>query len=388
MKVSLLTGGSDTHFALSLAAALISKGINMDFIGGDDMQKSNIFKKENVNYLNFCGKPDIYAPLKNKVARVLKYYFKLVKYAFCSDSKLFHILWLNKFVYFDRTLLNIYYKLLGKKLVFTAHNVNRAKYEERDTWTNRLTLKFMYKIVDHIIVHTDKMKLQLIKDFNIRENKVTIVPFGVYDFVYQSELTATQAKKELNLHGSDKILLFFGRITPQKGLDYLILALARLKEKYGDFKLLIAGRVDIEKGYWENIQKMIDEYNLTEHVLEKIEFIPDEDIEVYFKAADVLILPYRDISQSGPLFMAYKFGLPVIATDVGSFKVDIIEGETGFICCSRDPQDLANKIDLYFQSDLFKHLEVNRNKIIEYANEKYSWEKSGEKIYTLYKNLL
>ena len=61
----------------------------------------------------------------------------------------------------------------------------------------------------------------------------------------------------------------------------------------------------------------------------RIQFIPDEEMELYFKAADVLVLPYKEIFQSGVLFLAYSFGLPVIATDVGSFREDIVEGQDG-----------------------------------------------------------
>ncbi|MBI4684798.1 MAG: glycosyltransferase [Nitrospirae bacterium] len=86
--------------------------------------------------------------------------------------------------------------------------------------------------------------------------------------------------------------------------------------------------------------------------------------------------------------MAYNFGLPVIVTDVGSLREDIIEGETGFICKPEDPQDLAEKIEMYFQSDLYKNLDENREKIIKYANEKYSWEKIGEKTVEVYKRLI
>ena len=86
--------------------------------------------------------------------------------------------------------------------------------------------------------------------------------------------------------------------------------------------------------------------------------------------------------------MAYYFGLAVIASDVGSLREDILEGKTGFVYKPEDPNDLAKKISLYYDSDLFKNFEENRDKIIEYANEKYSWEKIGEKTYGVYKSLL
>lgn len=381
-------GGGDTYYELGLVSGLISKGINIDFIGSDFMKDTNILKNKNVQFYNLRGKQHADATMKEKIFRIIKFYFLLVKYAYKTDSKLFHIQWLNKFIYFDRTFLLLYYKILGKKLIFTAHNVNAGQRDRNNNLMNRLTLKFMYKIFDKIIVHTNKMRYQLIEDFNIDENKVIAIPYGINNVVYKSDLTRLQARKKFQLKSDMKTLLFFGYITPYKGLEYLILALAKLKEYINDFKLIIAGKIDINcEKYWGNILKIIEENDVWDYIIQKIGFVPDEDIEIYFKAADILILPYDFIFQSGPLFMSYNFGLPVIATDVGSFKDDVIEGKTGFICRPKDHNDLANKINYYFRSDLFKDLETNRIKIIKYASEKYSWRKIGARTYAIYTSL-
>ena len=91
-------------------------------------------------------------------------------------------------------------------------------------------------------------------------------------------------------------------------------------------------------------------------ILLRAEFIPDDETEVYFKAADVLVLPYRHIYQSGVLFLGYSFGLPVLAADVGSLKDEIVEGKTGFVFRPEDPVDLARTIERYFASDLYAEL--------------------------------
>jgi len=91
------------------------------------MRKANVTKSTNVNYFNLRGDQDPKVPMRKKISRVLKYYVKLIKYEAVTDSKVFHILWLNRFIYFDRTLLNIYYKMLGKKLILTAHDINFRK---------------------------------------------------------------------------------------------------------------------------------------------------------------------------------------------------------------------------------------------------------------------
>ena len=113
-------------------------------------------------------------------------------------------------------------------------------------------------------------------------------------------------------------------------------------------------------------------------VLLKFQFIPDDQMELYLKAGDVLVLPYKDIFQSGILFLAYSFGIPVVATDVGSFKEDIVEGETGFICKPENPADLARTLEPSFLSALYKDLRPRRQDIKDYANRVHSWEAATE----------
>ena len=94
-------------------------------------------------------------------------------------------------------------------------------------------------------------------------------------------------------------------------------------------------------------------------VLLRAEHIPEDETELYFKAADVLVLPYRYIYQSGVLFLSYSFGLPILASDLDALKDQIIEGETGFVFRSGDPVDLAVTIERYFASDLFANLKTS-----------------------------
>ena len=123
-------------------------------------------------------------------------------------------------------------------------------------------------------------------------------------------------------------------------------------------------------------------------MIQKIQYIPDSETEIYFKAADVLVLPYAHVFQSGVLFLAYGFGLPVIATDVGSFREEVIDGMTGFLSRSCDPIDLARTIEKYFGSDLYLNLTNRRPDIRIYANAKHSWHTVGTMTREIYWNLL
>jgi glycosyltransferase involved in cell wall biosynthesis len=384
--VALLTGGGDRPYAFGLVTALTSRGVRLDLIGGNELD-SPVFRGALIRFLNLRGDQARGASLKVRVGRVLSYYGRLIKYALTAEPAIFHILWNNKFEVIDRTLMMLYYKIMGKKIVLTAHNVNARKRDLTDTPLNRLTLKIQYHLADHVFVHTEKMRVELLEDFAVSDESISVIPFGINNSVPTTSLTRDEARECLGLSPSDKTILFFGRIAPYKGLDYLAIAFQQLAAAHPDYRLLIAGRPkDGAEEYWKAIQQTLS--GDKGQVIQKIEYIPDEETEIYFKAADVLILPYTQVFQSGVLFLAYSFGLPVIASDVGSLSDDILEGRTGFVCRPQDATDVARVIQTYFTSDLYRSLSQQRQAICDFANERHSWEIVSDKTCRVYDRLL
>jgi len=151
---------------------------------------------------------------------------------------------------------------------------------------------------------------------------------------------------------------------------------------------VIAGRPKGSEAYWARILERLDRAGIRDRVVAKIEYIPEEEVEVYFKAADLLVLPYTHIFQSGVLFLGYSFGLPVLASNVGSLKEEIVTGRTGMVCQPRDPVDLEKCIESYFAGELYRELEARRPGIREFANEQYSWQKAGAITRAVYVKLL
>src|SRR5271166_5274804 len=117
IAVALLTGGSDKPYVFGLTTSLMSKGAALDLIGSDELDCAEFRGKRGVNFLKLRGsqRPDV--SLARKVSRVSRYYAKLIGYAAIAKPRIFHILWNNRFEFFDRTLLMLYYKLLGKRVV-------------------------------------------------------------------------------------------------------------------------------------------------------------------------------------------------------------------------------------------------------------------------------
>jgi len=388
VAVTLLTGGGDKPYAFGLATELIQKGAGLDVIGSDELDCPEFHGKRGVNFINLRGdqRPDV--SFLRKVFRLSTYYAKLIRYAATARPKIFHILWNNKFELFDRTFLMLYYRALAKKIVLTVHNVNARKRDSRDTALNRLTLQVQYRLSDHIFVHTEQMKRELIEMFGVQPARVSVIPFGINNAVPITPLTKSEARQRLNLPEQEKTILFFGNIAPYKGLEFLIAAFEQISARCDDYRLIIAGRPKNCEKYWTAIQEAIREDVKRGRVLLRADYVPDDETELFFKAADVLVLPYRYIYQSGVLFLGYSFGLPVLAADVGSLKDEIVEGKTGFVFRPEDSIDLAKVIERYFASDLYADINIRRQEIRDYAREQHSWDVVGQATMSLYADLL
>jgi glycosyltransferase involved in cell wall biosynthesis len=389
IEIELLTGCRDKHYVYGLVMALISKGICLDVIGSDEIDSGEFHDGANLNFLNLGGSQRQNDGITLKVFKIVRYYVLLIRYATVTRRTVFHILWNYKFEYFDRTVLMLYFKLLGKKIAFTAHNVNAGQRDSNDSLFNRLTLKVQYRLADHIFVHTEQMKAELLRDFRVREGAVTVIPFGINNAVPCTDLTTTEAKRRLGITNGERTILFFGNIGPYKGLHYLVASFQSLNHKKGRYRLIIAGkpRGGAEK-YVNDIRKATSQDVDRGNIIQRIEHIPDQETEQYFKAADVLVLPYTHIFQSGVLFLGYSFGLPVIASDVGSLREDILEGETGYLCRPSDPAELGRTIEKYFESDLFRNLSGRRQQIRDYADGRHSWNVVGDLTRDAYVKLL
>ena len=387
MKITIIYSGVENSYLIGLVSGLSkSPDLSIDVIDSDkSIGKFDKFR--NVTFYNYRGSLDPSSNKLAKIKRILKYYWKLIVYAYKSDSKLLHIQWMNKFRYFDRTLLNLYYKSMGKKVVYTAHNINAKKRNNKDNFFNRLSLKAHYNIVDHIIVHNNRMKIELMKEFGVRADKIAINALGINVSAPKIDLSKQEALNYLNLSENKKIILFFGGIVSYKGLDLLIKAFSLLLESDTNYHLIIAGATR-DQEYFEQIEKLFTELNIDEYCTKHFKFIPDEDIPYYFTAADCCVLPYTSIFQSGVHALSYAYGLPVIASDVGSFRdEDVVENETGFIFEPLNENGLMQTLVKYFDSPLYNNLLQTRNQIIKWAEKKYSWDEIGKNTLKLYQQI-
>jgi D-inositol-3-phosphate glycosyltransferase len=386
-EVALLTGGQDRSYVFGLATALSQRGIHVHVVGNDSVDNIEFHTSDRITFIDRGGmRPN--AAFLAKLFQLTVYYVRLIAYVTFGCPKIVHILWNNKVEYFDRTLLTLYFKSLGKKIVLTAHNVNKAKRDSCDSVVNRLTLRIQYHLADRIFVHTEKMKSELVQGFGASPERVVVIPFGMNIAVADTELTATQAKRRLGIRSDERTILFFGRIVPYKGLECLVEAFHRLSHETNG-RLIIAGEPMIGfESYVDNIRRAIANGDSADRILCRLEFIPDLETEVYFKAADVLVLPYKNIFESGVLFLAYRFGLPVIASDVGSFREELTNSGAGLLFESGNSAALAVNLEAFFKSELYIDAAKHRQRIQEYSSACHSWRIVGQIAERVYSGLL
>lgn len=236
------------------------------------------------------------------------------------------------------------------------------------SWSMR-SLKKMYNNADVLIVHSNTNKNQLIDIFKIEESKIQVIPHGVKDSYPKRDKQA--CKNQLNITDDDPVLLFYGGIRKSKGLDVLIKALKEIK-----CNLIIAGATLYGESF-DNYKKLIQENDIK--TIEFIEFTDDSFRDVLFQASDYLVLPYKEFySQSGVFMQAIQYHLPIIATDVSSFKEFIAKYEIGFVAKPNNVNDLHKVI-----KEAFEQKNDYETRMLKAVSEN-CWEMAGR----MYANIL
>lgn len=238
---------------------------------------------------------------------------------------------------------------------------------------DRAMTKYFFRFVDYFVVLSKSVRDDLLKINPEAKNKFLHHP--VYSN-FGELVDKTAARKFLKLPVEERLIIFFGFIRDYKGLDVLLGAMAMLKEK--NIKLIVAGEFYSNK---DKYRKIIEQFKLSDHLYLFTDFIPTPEVKYYFSASDLVILPYRDATQSGIVQIAMNFHKPVIATNVGGLAEVISDSQTGYIVEKENPKVLADAIEKFYSEN--KEPEFVNN--IRKETEKYSWEKFADGIFDLIK---
>ena len=218
---------------------------------------------------------------------------------------------------------------LGYRIVWTVHNLYPHEKLEPQR-VGRLAHKAVAQLANAIIVHCEYAREALSREFYRRRNVFTIAHPN-YIGVYPNSISRQEARVQLGLAPDQRVLLFLGAIRPYKGLERLVEAFRRIP---GDeLRLVIAGKpwYTMPPGELEAMAQS------DQRIILEPRFIPDLDLQRYYKAADVVVLPYTGVLSSGATLLSMSFGCPVIAPAIGCLS-EVITSETGSLYDPTDPQ--------------------------------------------------
>lgn len=219
------------------------------------------------------------------------------------------------------------------------------------------------------------MSEKVMADLRILEKvkPARLVAHPLYDN-FGAAVSKKIAREKLGIRLSEKVILFFGFIRKYKGLDLLLDAMADPRIREAGIMLLVAGEFyEDEKGYLEQVNHL----GIEDLLIMRTQFIPDREVVYYFCAADAVIQPYRNATQSGVTPLAYHFEKPMVVTDVGGLPSLVPDRRAGLVTAA-EPAALASAIlDYYALGEEFfiPHLRSEKQKL--------SWSRLVETIKSL-----
>ncbi len=362
--------GGMNYYDFGLARGLVSAGINVTVFTCDstEIPKGLPFCVK-CTFRNIWGKDP-------KLIRAFRFIIGLLESLWDVRRNRISLVHFHFFQYTPMESLCIALaRAFGVKIVVTAHDVK--------SFTGELSIRRIRRILagaDRVIAHNRMSRKELITNIQIPSWKIEVIPHGHYLDAIPEKPSPEFARQRLNLPQHIPVLLFFGQIKQVKGLDLLIEALPQVKKKFSGLKLVIAGKV--WKDDFGRYEEIIQENHLEDNIELHIHYIPDEDVPLFYQAADLVILPYRRIYQSGVLLMAMSYGTAVLASNLEGMTEVIEADRNGFLFSTEDSNSLSKQI-IYALSNPQMRKKVSET-ALETIRCKYNWQIIGQQTASIY----
>lgn len=362
-RVYLISIAFQGEYEVGFANGLLRNGVPVTVIGSNRTLVDRLDR--DVEFLNLRGDQSPQRSRFAKFLNLLGYFGALRRTAARDRSAIFH----TNGLFALRQGIGILGEALWCRLVFrewwlTVHNLLP---HESETWLNKFVFGMAYKLPNRLFVHTEATATALCSTFRVSRDRVQVVEHGIDRFVAPDAEGKERIRKWFDLPEFRTLILQFGNISRYKGVDLLVDAVERAALP-GDTFVLIVGRTSSDR-YREELIGKLGSMRNAQQIAWRDEYISDDSIPHLLAAADCMVLPYRKIDQSGVMFAAKSAGLPVIASDVGSFR--------GYVEAGRDVLIPAGNVDALAGalSEVARRGPlVEREKFSESARKKYAWE--------------
>lgn len=273
----------------------------------------------------------------------------------------------------------LFCRLARLPLVITVHDVESFRASK-----SRRLAKACYALADRLIAHNQVSRQELIERLAIPAEKICVIPHGNYlDFIGGFP-PQDIARARIGVSEGARVLLFFGQIKEVKGLGLLLDALPIVKAAYPDVVLVIAGKV--WKQDFSLYKAQMERLNVEQSCVAHIRYIADGEVGDFFAAADLVVLPYRRIYQSGVVLMAMSYNKPVLASDLPGMKEVIDDGQSGYLFSAGDSMSLAERLVAVLGDT--EGMGRVASEGWRKACESYSWERVGDLTHACYERAL
>lgn len=267
----------------------------------------------------------------------------------------------------------------GSRVVLTVHNVL-----PHDSALDVEKLIPVYRTADALVCHTRSACRRLSEEMTLPAERIRVIPHGPLEIggLQPGRRGAPEGSARPEERGQPTVLLF-GFVRPYKGIDVLLEAWREVERRMPGARLEIAGSGDTK--YLGRVRARIEKLELEDSVETEFRFLPEEELAERILAADVLVYPYREITQSGALLAGLATGKPVVASQLEGFEEVIRHGETGLLFSPGDHEALASALVRLLASP------DERRRLAESAardvRERFSWEQIAERTVNLYRDV-
>lgn len=254
----------------------------------------------------------------------------------------------------------------GIRVVSILDNVIPHEPHFWDKWL----IRYFVRSIDHFVAMSDSVKRDC-ERFLPRTTKarVMLCPHPLYDNFGQP-VPQAEAQQQLGLNPDYRYLLFFGFIRDYKGLDLLMHAFADPRLRHYRVKLIVAGEFYNNAEQYAQLEKQL---GLEGEIVWHTQFIPNDQVRIYFSAADLIVQPYKTATQSGVTQVAYHFSKPMLVTNVGGLAEIVPHGKVGYVT-PVDAKAVADALVDFCSDD--NKLRFAQN--IETEKKKYAWSRMTE----------
>lgn len=274
-------------------------------------------------------------------------------------------------------------KSLKHRVVWTAHNL--VAHNAHDLNYERRMIQALINSCHGIMAFSNSAKQQLLNAYQIPSStEIRTIYHGHYADCYPNESSRDESRRKLHVERDQILFVSVGSVKPYKGLEKLIESFGR--QAANDVKWIIAGSAP-KSNFGQKIAALVDQAKQKGHQIEfHNRLVPDDELQVYFNAADACVLPFENVLNSGSLLLAMSFGCPVVAPAMGSIP-EVVNPEWSFLYDPTSQDSLIQAMTQAAEKTTGECPDHARQQQISYVRQKYSWEQVGKDLGNWYRQL-